>query len=584
MIERVLQEHAARSPDCVALISPGCSALTFGGLARQVESMVAQLNRFGVGRCDRVTIVLPNGAEMALAFLATASCAVAAPLNPAYRSTEFEFYLSDLEPKALLVARGQDSPARAVASALGVTILELAPGGELTGGRDEHTDHGGFAESSEAALLLHTSGTTSRPKLVKLTHANLCASAHNIRTALALTPEDRCLNVMPLFHIHGLIGALLSSLTAGASVVCTSGFDAIRFFGWLEEFRPTWYTAVPTMHQALLAQVASHADVIERCPLRLIRSCSAALLPRVMAELEAAFRTPVVESYGMTEASHQMTTNPLPPRVRKPGSVGLGAGTEVAILDDAGNLLAVGKIGEVAVRGSNVTLGYEHNPVANEASFTGGWFRTGDQGYLDHDAYLFLTGRVEEIINRGGEKISPREVDEVLLEHPAVGQAVMFGVPHQTLGQEVAAAVVLRPHVSVTGRELREFARERLAPFKVPRQILFVDELPKGATGKIERIGMSEKLNLREKTEAEFAGPRTELERELATIWAELLCVERVGVDDDFFQLGGDSLLAARLIARVEEVTGVDASELDLFDAPTVGNMGERIAARMGRT
>jgi acyl-CoA synthetase (AMP-forming)/AMP-acid ligase II len=346
------------------------------------------------------------------------------------------------------------------------------------------------------ALVLHTSGTTSRPKLVPLSHANLCASAGHIAASLALTPADRCLNIMPLFHIHGLIAALLSSLSAGASVACTAGFNALQFFSQMREFVPNWYTAVPTMHQAVAARASHHRDVIAAHPLRLIRSSSASLPPQVMADVEAAFGAPVIEAYGMTEAAHQMASNPLPPRPRKPGSVGLPAGPEVAIMSESGELLAADAVGEVVIRGPNVTAGYRNNAQANAQAFTNGWFRTGDQGRLDAEGYLWLTGRLKEIINRWGEKISPREVDEVLMDHPAVAQAVTFALPHDKLGEDVAAAVVCKQGASVSERDLQKFAGERLAAMKVPRRIVFLAEIPKGATGKLQRIGLARVLGL----------------------------------------------------------------------------------------
>ena len=351
-------------------------------------------------------------------------------------------------------------------------------------------------DPDDVALVLHTSGTTSRPKIVPLRQRNLAASARNIAATLALTPQDRCLVIMPLFHIHGLIGALLSSLHAGASVHCPPGFNALKFFAWLDQAEATWYTAVPTMHQTILARADRNADVIARRKLRFIRSSSASLPPAVMKQLEETFGCPVIESYGMTEASHQMASNPLPPRPRKPGSVGIAAGPEVAIMDLDGKLLDRGEIGEIVIRGENVTAGYANNPKANAEAFTNGWFRTGDQGVLDAEGYLSLTGRLKEIINRGGEKIAPREVDDVLMDHPAVAQVVTFGLPHDKLGEEVAAAVVLREGQSASEQDLRSFAAARLADFKVPKKIVFLAEIPKGATGKLQRIGLAQRLGL----------------------------------------------------------------------------------------
>ena len=386
---------------------------------------------------------------------------------------------------------------------------------------------------------------------------------------------------MPLFHIHGLVGAVLSSLWSGGSVACAPDFQAPRFLYWLEELAPTWYTAVPTTHQAVLARVRAEGAPGGRSRLRLVRSSSAPLPTPVLHALEEAFGVPVIESYGMTEAAHQMTSNPLPPGERKPGSVGPAAGPEVAILDEDGAVLPAGSTGEVAIRGDNVFSGYGNNPEANETAFSNGWFRTGDEGHLDEDGFLFLHGRAREIINRGGEKISPREVDEVLLAHPAVAQAVAFSVPDRRLGDEVGAAVVLRPGRSVTERELQQFAGERLADFKVPRHLAVVDEIPMGTTGKLQRIGLAERLGLGEtkRPSAASAEPRTELERELAQLWREILDVERVGADDDFFALGGDSILAVELIATLRVRYGRPRLPLTtLVWAPTVTQLAAELA------
>ena len=504
-IAALIEQRASQTPQALSILAPGRAPLSYENLHSQIRRTVAALNGFGIGRSDRVALVLPNGPELAVAFLAVAAGATSAPLNPTYRAEEFDFYLSDLNAKALVVLASSASPAVAVAEQKDIRILDLEPdfsapagvfGLRLRRPMAQQSPQTGMAESADVGLVLHTSGTTSRPKIVPLTQANLCASARHIQAALALQAQDRCLNVMPLFHIHGLIGAVLSSMAAGASVVTTPWFDAMKFFAWLDEFQPTWYTAVPTMHQMILARAARNHEIVGRTHLRLIRSSSAALPPQVMAELERVFQAPVVESYGMTEASHQMASNPLPPRGRKPGSVGVAAGPAIAILDENTRELAPGETGEIGIRGPNVTPGYESNPEANKQAFTNGWFRTGDQGYLDGEGYLFITGRLKEIINRGGEKISPREVDEILLDHPSVQQVVTFALPHPRLGEEVAAAVVLREGQTADEKQLREFALQRLAGFKVPSKIVFLEEIPKGPTGKLQRIGLAEKLGL----------------------------------------------------------------------------------------
>lgn len=507
-IRALLEDKPAGAP---AILAPERGALTYGGLRELCDRTVERLNALGIGRGDRVAIVLPNGPEMAAAFVAISGAATTAPLNPAYREEEFEFYISDLGARALVVAEGADTPAIAVARRHGARILRLrvpdaAPAGvfdlEPEEPADGRAERPGAAGADDVALVLHTSGTTSRPKIVPLLHRNITASTRHIAEILELSPGDRVLNIMPLFHIHGLVAAVASSLFAGGSICATPGFDAIRFFRWLQDAQPSWYTAVPTMHQAILARAARNREIVERTKLRLIRSSSASLPPQVMRELEDTFRCPVIESYGMTEASHQMTSNPLPPRPRKPGSVGIPAGPLVRLADAEGRFVPAGGEGEVVISGPNVTPGYENNPKANAESFFEAegrrWFRTGDQGRFDEDGYLTLTGRIKEIINRGGEKVSPLEVDNVLMEHPAVRQVVTFALPHPKLGEEVAAAVVLAEGAEAGEQELRAFAAERLADFKVPRKFVFVDEIPKGATGKLQRIGLAQRLGLAE--------------------------------------------------------------------------------------
>ena len=506
-LHEMIAVHAQQTPDAVAMTAPSARPLSYGGLRQLIAQTMRTLNAMGIGRGDRVGIVLPNCPEMATAFVAVANCCTAAPLNMAYRADEFEFYLSDLNAKALIVATGSDTPARAVAAKLGVAVLELTAQPELGAGSftlssaapaSAPAQNGGLAHTDDVALILHTSGTTSRPKIVPLTHKNVCASARNISAMLKLTQADRELHVMPLFHIHGLIAGVLAPMAVGSQIFCTPGFNALKFFAWMKECKPTWYTAVPTMHQTILSRAAGNMDVIEANPLRFIRSSSSSMPTQVIAELEKVFNAPLIESYGMTEAAHQMASNPLPPAKRIPGSVGIAAGPEVAIMDLSGNLLPAGEIGEVVIRGENVTLGYENNDKANADAYTKGWFRTGDQGVMTEDGYLSLTGRLKEIINRGGEKISPLEVDEVLMDHPAVMQVVTFAMPHAKLGEDVAACVVLRESHVLTERELREFAATKLADFKVPKKILFMAEIPKGATGKLQRIGLAAKLGLGE--------------------------------------------------------------------------------------
>jgi amino acid adenylation domain-containing protein len=581
-IHHLLEIQRDRRANAFAIAGLEHSPLSFGRLLLQVEQTAKTLNGLGIGRNDRVAMVAPNGPGMASAFLAVSSVATFAPLNPACRTSEFDFYLTDLGAKALIVQSSADSPAISVAQKHGVTIIELPPVAEgnmhsfsIPGEKWRSASQSQFAQADDLALILYTSGTTARPKKVPLTHANLLASAGNVAAALELTEKDRCLNVMPLFHIHGLVGAVLSSIVAGSEVVCTSGFNVEQFSFWSEDVRPTWYTAVPTMHQAILKRTKVNRQIITSS-LRLIRSSSAALPPTVKAELEDVFMVPVIEAYGMTEASHQIASNPLHPRWRKAGSVGVPTGTEIAIVDEQGKFLSAGWQGEIVIRGANITQGYENHPEANKEAWIDGWFRTGDQGYLDEAGYLFITGRLKEIIIRGGEKISPREVDDVLIDHPAVGEVVTFAVPHPTLGEDVASAIVLRERASATESEIHEFAAKRLTDFKVPRQIFIVEELPKGPTGKLLRVGLAEKLAVKSadqpQPKAEYATDLTPLEKALAEISAEVLGVE-VGAHDNFFNLGGDSILATLVVSRVRGVLKLELPLATFFDKPTVAEM-----------
>ena len=497
-----------------AVLSEDGSVLSHDELRATLAGLRDQMRSLGVGVGDRIAIVLPNGPAAAAAFLAAAVTGCAAPLNPRYRSEELRFYLEDLGASVLITGESGGEAAR---EAAGPDVLSLRLRGSLDGFElvpdDRHSGEGrnamfggnsgaGASGRSAApgpddvALVLHTSGTTSRPKIVPLCQRNLACSAAGIAGSLHLTAADRSLNVMPLFHIHGLLAGLLAPLSVGASVACTGGFDAFRFFSQLRTLWPSYYTAVPTMHQMVLARSARHAGEARSAGLRFVRSSSASLPAPVLDDLRELFGVPVIEAYGMTEATHQMCANPLPPGAAKIRSVGLPTGIELVILDEAGRPQPPGSRGEVSIQGPTVIDGYENNPAADEAAFADGWFRTGDEGYLDEDGYLFLTGRLKEQINRGGEKVSPLEVDEVLLRHEAVAQAVTFAMPHDKLGEEVAAAVVLADSATATESELRDHVSRSLAAFKVPRRVVFCDELPKGPTGKLQRIGLAQRLDL----------------------------------------------------------------------------------------
>jgi acyl-CoA synthetase (AMP-forming)/AMP-acid ligase II len=482
----------------VAVLAPDHGATTYDALTEQVESLAACLRQSGLQRGDVVAIGLPNSLEYLVTFFAvTRARLIAAPLNPAYKAEEFRFYLNDSGVRAAVTSHHL-APLRDAARELNLPVWTAGRDGQgrvrVEGERLAPTAKGvpELPHPDDRALFLHTSGTTSRPKGVPLTHGNLMASVRNIAQHYQLTANDVGLLVMPLFHVHGLIGATFSQLWAGGTLVVPHRFSASSFWPTAKACGVTWYSAVPTIHQVLLSR-ADEDGAQAQSGFRFIRSCSSALAPATLRQLEDRFGAPVLEAYAMTEASHQMTSNPLPPGTRKPGSVGRGTNVDVDIMDEAGNLLPQGQPGEVVVRGSNVTRGYHNNPEANAAAFTNGWFRTGDRGVLDTEGYLTLIGRIKELINRGGEKISPLEVDAVLLSHPAVAEAATFGAPDAKYGEEVHAAVVLRADASL--EQLLAHCRERLAEFKLPKVVHIVKELPKGPTGKVQRRFMATALS-----------------------------------------------------------------------------------------
>ncbi len=487
------------------IISEEQPVLTFADLKKQILWTKDFFIKNQINKTDTLAIVIENGPEMATSFLSTASNCCAAPLNPTFTESEFDFYLDDLKPKALIVSEGSKSSVIKLAKNKGIKIFSLITNKSDCSGKFilksdyekkiDCTNNNYNILPEDIALILHTSGTTSKPKMVPLTHLNLCTSATNIVNTLNLTRSDRCINIMPLFHIHGIVCLLLSSLFSGGSIFATKGFNVLKFFNWVKEFSPTWFSAVPTMHQAILSRANNNLKIINKTKLRFIRSSSAPLPSKTMKELENIFCCPVIESYGMTEASHQMTSNHLPPGKRKYKKVGFPAGPEVAIMVN-NKILKNGKIGEIVIRGENVTKGYINNLKANKDSFIDGWFRTGDQGFYDKEGFLQLTGRIKEIINKGGEKISPMEIDDAIMKHESVYQAITFSIIHGKLGEDIAVAIVLKKGHKLSEKNLKEFLNKKLASFKIPRKIIFLDEIPKGKTGKLQRIGLARKLGL----------------------------------------------------------------------------------------
>lgn len=488
------------APEALSLgVSGNGARITYAQLKQYVADVRDVLLQYGIRPSESVAVVIPNSVEFIVCYLAATNArAVACPLNSSYTADEFNFYLSDAEVKLVIVPKKGNEAAEKAAADLKIPVVSAvcdpATGAvtlepkALSLGREP--TKATPVEADDFAMFLHTSGTTSKPKCVQLTQANLMASLHHIMDWYELTAADRSYLVMPLFHVHGLMAATLATLLSGGMVCIPKEgkFSASTFWQGIQEFNCTWYTAVPTIHQILLLRAEKEYPKENPPKFRFIRSCSSSLAPAVLEKLEATFHAPVLEAYAMTEASHQMCSNPLPSHgVHKAGTVGLPTGIQLTILDPELHELGPRQPGEVCIKGENVTKGYRNRPEANVEAFAGGWFHTGDQGFLDEDGYLSLTGRIKELINRGGEKISPLEIDGVLLSHPSVSEAVCFGVPNEMYGEEVEAVVILKEGKTETADDIIAFCKERLSQFKVPKKVHVAKDIPRTATGKIQR-------------------------------------------------------------------------------------------------
>ncbi|MGH8679911.1 MAG: AMP-binding protein [Burkholderiales bacterium] len=585
----VFSDLAARLGENDAILAPGRSTLTFAALKNRIATTKEDLNRLGLGRNDQVAITMPNGPEMAVCLLGTIACAIAVPLNPSYTRDEFRQYFARIRPKALIVPAGAATLAYEVAAELGLRTIELAadtsaPAGTFTlAGRPA----GACADPSwntgdDTGIILLTSGTTSAQKLVPLKPRHLVAYAQGINVVYGLGPTDRSLLVMPMFHAAGLKSSFLAPLLNGAAVVCLEEFGVSSFFRNMDVFRPTWITAGYAFHKAILEGVDAHRDAVERSRVRFIRSGTGSLDTAVKRGLERAFGAPVIELYSSSETG-AIACSPMPPEQGKAGTVGRAIFNQVAIMGPGDALLPADEEGEIVVRGPSVFEGYLDDPEANNAAFVDGWYRTGDLGRLDPDGFLTITGRTKEVVNRGGEKISPREIEVVMAEHHAVRDVKAFGIPHLSLGEEVVAAVVLRGGMSASEADLKAFAGKRLADFKVPRRIFFRDALPLGASRKLDvrtLVGECEEILKAERARPEPgpARPLSSTEAVVRDLWRKVLEDDRVGVDDDFFLRGGDSLKAVELLVSLERAFAIELPVEALYgEAATVAKMAARI-------
>ncbi len=573
----LLAAQARRSSAAPALLMPGRSTLTFGGLIEQIDSVGAVLNQRGLGRTDRVALLAGRGPETAAAALGIACFATCAPLNASAPLAETELGLTRVKARALVVPGPARPDLREMTTRLGIALLECSiqptdPAGRFTlhGGEATAAARPGLAAPDEIALVLSTSGTTARSKLVPISHSNICARTDKSRRMFELGPTDRCLNLMPLCYNHGLNTGLMTPLAAGGSVILPPAFDIDSFLECLRTCEPTYYTASFTYHRTIVAALEQRPHDAVRGRLRFARSGSGPLPGDVRIGTERLFGVPLLESYGATETGVIIANRASGPN--RPGTVGVPIDDDIAIMDDDGALAPTGQTGEVLVRGPAVFSGYEHDPSINETLFVDGWFRTGDHGTRDADGFITLLGRIDEVINRGGEKIAPREIDDALLEHPAVLEAMCFAVPHPSLHHDVAAAVVLRPDAAgIRDIDLRRFLAGRLVPSKLPRSVVFAKELPKGPTGKPRRKELAEHFGPKLRAETGHSTQSaTAIQEILLKLWREVLKRDEIGCDDNFFLCGGDSLQALRLLAMIEQTLQYRVPLTALFESPTV--------------
>ncbi len=570
--------RAQRSPRAIALIEPGLEPLTWGDWRETVAELVAQLNDSGIQAGRRVALVMNNGSATASLLLALLDCSSLAPFNPDYRQNEFERFFVRIGIEALVTDADSDHASRRAAHKLGLPIFTAEVSAKTAGRVRLATGAipvGRVSPASRAgasSLILHTSGSTAEPKIVPLTQANLLASAHNLQQSLALTDADRGLAMMPMFHIGAIVDLLLAPLMVGASLVIPRASGSDAFCRCLSEFEPSWYQGVPTMLRDIVNRLRTEPERLAGTrSLRLVRSVSSALPNRLLHEVESLLDTVVIEIYGMTETAGVICSNPLPPAQQKAGSVGLPCGSEIRIVDERGNYMQAGRRGEVIVRGPGVMAAYEDRDDRRHEDFYDGFFRTGDEAYVDDDGYLFLCGRIKEIINRGGEKISPLEIDRVAEQHPAVQAAAAFAVRHSSLGEEVGLAVIPSKRQSFDEADLVDFLRARLAPHKLPRRILYPRKLPRAAGGKLQRHRLAELLEAQPAGSAArtWTEPDTDLARRIDELWQTALAVEKIGMDDNFFDLGGDSLTAAAIVGELQRWFP-DMHPSALYDHPTL--------------
>nr|WP_283805871.1 AMP-binding protein [Bradyrhizobium sp. ARR65] len=581
---------ASRFPHQPAIVSSMFAPLRYCDLQRRLDDIRGQLRLGGFDCSARIGVLMPYGPEAVLAIVAVACCSIAVPLDPRLSPAEINQRLDMLRLNALLVPQGSGSEARQAAERSGIAIIEAVPVGHGQLGFDAAVRADFAAIDAEPdphspAFILQTSGTTAQPKLIPFSHSNMLAAAARLQDWFGLTPQDRCLSVSPPFYSHGLKVTVFTPLLTGGSIAVPANNAILALDEWLDVLRPTWYSAGPAFHAAVLDKARRLDDARAAHTLRFVVSGGAPLPTDVQDDLQRILGVPVLEHYGSSEAA-QIAANLPPPGPNKPGTCGQPWPDTLAIVGEDRHLLSAGERGEIWIRGPTVFSGYLDAPELNQAAFIDGWFRTGDIGSLDEDGFLSLHGRLSELINRGGEKIAPAEIESALLRHPAVAEAAAFAISHPRLGEDVAAAIIAAPGAQTTPRELREFLQGELASFKVPRRIVILDQLPKGATGKVQRRRLRESLDGLSDDQKAMPVPvvrkgSLDLEGELLTLWRRLLKSDAVTLDDDFFASGGDSLLATEMLIQLEQLVGQSIPATILFGAETIRQLVQKIDAQI---
>ncbi|VBB05355.1 phosphopantetheine attachment site [Lucifera butyrica] len=532
--------HAQSRPKEAAILSPDQGEITYEKLVSMITATLELLRSAGVKLGDRTAVALKSGPEFGITALAVIGLGTCVPLNWRLTEDEIKKQIKFNGVKNVIVPYGQQTLAEQVGVKLGLNVIRLSslPTVDRIGAN--------FSKTEEVALLMNTSGTTDAPKTIPITHEMLCHSVQNTAAAFRLRTSDRCLNTAQLFNVHGFVIGFLVTLTSGGATILMPTFQPALFFELLEKYRPTWYTATPAVHHSVVDYFSSREHRPDTGSLRFIRSAAASCPVRLVEALEANFKVPFINAYGMTETSSQVTSIPFPPAKRKNGSVGISNGNEIRILGSDGKSQRAYMPGEIAVKGKTVFAGYENNAAANEAAFCDTWFKTGDEGYLDSEGYLFVTGRSKEIINKGGLKIYPSSIEDTVLRHPAVLDAAIFPIPHERMGEEIALAIVVKEGQELADRDIINFIASQVAYYEVPSAILRLDSIPRSPAGKIQRHKLNE-VWLSRKCDVARVSPRNNVEQRIYEAWREILRKDTMSIFDDFFLTGGDSLSAASL-------------------------------------